>query len=115
MFPPPVGNVAPIGSHVPTYTGLTLENNAQTPSPHRGCFLRKNLPLYIPFIPHVIGVVPSASVGVHFPIGGWFHRGMSQLCSPKKGGESAGGMGNTPAFHVPIAYIGKIVIAITHK
>ena len=70
MFPPPVGNVAPIGSHVPTYTGLTLENNAQTPSPHRGCFLRKNLPLYIPFIPHVIGVVPSASVGVHFPIGG---------------------------------------------
>lgn len=38
--------------------------------PLRGCFLRKNLPLHIPFIPHVIGVVPSASVGVHFPSGG---------------------------------------------
>lgn len=48
------------------------------------------------------------------PLRGWFHRGRSQLCSPK-GGESAGGMSNTPAFRVPITYIGKIVIAITYE
>lgn len=70
--------------------------------------------MHIPFTPHVIGVVPSASVGVHFPSGGGsIEEGHNFV--PLKGGESAGGMGNIPAFHVPITYIGKIVIAITHE
>ena len=141
-----VGHAAPIGSHVPTYMGLTRKAGIPRVSPPRVfCTLR-----YIPRIRgggsieegERVSVLYSsqyaglflfflkicrASLGIpsyegcsickcrgSLPLRGWFHRGRSQLCSPK-GGESAGGMGNTPAFRVPITYIGKIVVAFTYE